>query len=646
MFSRPSCALLLLLGLSALPGQAAQVTLALESIRHSAFEVDDVSVVLDTDRRREAEIRLGRLRVAGTEYRDLRLHCADFSFDGRRLACPRGNLRREDERGRDRPALPFSLSYSAQDDHFEFALQDADLVTLSPLVKRLRGWQPTGKVDFRVVVDGARAQLRLALHDVGFASKEGDIVGKNIALTLNADAQRAGAGWTWQARLDWSQGELWRAPWRRAAGVRVVANGRYNAKEIDIGNARVEVDGIGALNAALNWDREREAPTAWGFVTEPLDLATAMREGVQPWLAGFGLPPITTRGKALFSAEWSAGRLQRFYAGLDDATLADTTGAIELKEVNANIPWEAANATDADFSVAGGRLGDLPLGQFRLPLRLSGSEARVSNLVAPVLDGQLEVEDLRVTRGEAGWQGEFSGGIAGISMPKLSKALGLPTMAGNITARVPRVSYADGTLALEGALAIEVFDGGIIVHQLRLIDAFTAQRRFVADVTARNLDLGMLTRTFSFGSIEGRFDADLHDLEMLGWKPLRFDVRIASSAGDYPRQLSFGALQDITALGEEGAEGASADAASAAIKRMPRREGRGFGYARIGIGGWLRDGVFTLDGISREGEGTVLMEGSGLPAVRIIGYNRRVDWEALVARFRDVIAGKPGVLIE
>jgi hypothetical protein len=40
------------------------------------------------------------------------------------------------------------------------------------------------------------------------------------------------------------------------------------------------------------------------------------------------------------------------------------------------------------------------------------------------------------------------------------------------------------------------------------------------------------------------------------------------------------------------------------------------------------------------------MEGSGIPSVRIIGYNPRIDWEALVARIREVIAGKPGVVIE
>jgi len=223
-------------------------------------------------------------------------------------------------------------------------------------------------------------------------------------------------------------------------------------------------------------------------------------------------------------------------------------------------------------------------------------------------------------------------------MTKLSRALGMPPMEGRLTSRIPGIRYENGILALDGALVVEVFDGVLVIHELRVIDPFGAGRHFVADVTARNLDLGMLTRTYSFGSIEGRFDADLHDLDIVGWKPTRFTVRLNDSPGTYPRLLSLGALQDITALGE--------GTAGEALKQIPERAIGGFAYAHIDIGGKLRDGVFQLEGIARDGDGVVLMEGSGIPSVRIIGYNSRIDWEALVARIREVIAGKPGVVIE
>jgi hypothetical protein len=637
MFFR-AAAFLGLTFLAALPCGAAQVTLSLGSIHHPAFEADEVSVAFDAVRRGEAEIRLGRLRVAGAEYLGLRIHCAGFLFDGRRLDCPEGQVRREDARGSRRPTLPFSLAWRPGDGFFSFSIRNVEAVAFSPLIKRLRGWRPSGTVDIDLLVEGGRARLALDVHGLAFASRAGDIVGRDIVLRLAAGATRRGADWQWQARLDWPQGELRRAPWRRQAGVRIDAEGMLSDASLDVTLARLDVAGVGAVTAGLRWDRARGETAEWGFVTERLDLATAMREWVQPWLAGLGFPEWQVAGHARFSAEWAAGGLRRFYAGLEDAALADNTGYLALKGVNAQIPWEAATPTEAEVGVASGRIGDLPLAGFTLPLRIEGNAATVEGLVAPMLDGKFLVDSLRLVKSQSGWHGEFEGGIEAVSMPKLSQALKLPTMAGSLTARVPRIAYEEGVLRLDGALSIEVFDGGIIVHQLRLTDPFGEDRRFLAEVTARNLDLGMLTRTFAFGSIEGRFDADLHGLEMRGLTPLSFDARISSSEGDYPRRLSIGALKDITALGEAGQP--------KALDRVPERSGFSFGYDRIGFGCALRNGVCLLDGVEREGDGVVLMRGSGVPSVSIIGYNRHIDWAAMVARFRELLAGRPGAETE
>ncbi|MBV6476168.1 MAG: hypothetical protein KJZ92_00140 [Rhodocyclaceae bacterium] len=645
MFFR-TAVLLGLTFLAALPCGAAQITLSLGAISHAAFEAESVTVAFDAARRGEADIRLGRLKIGDTEYRELRLHCSGFYFDGRRLDCPQGALQRQDERGRNRPALPFSLAWRPGDGFLDFAMRDVDAVALSPLVKRLRGWRPQGKFDLALAAEAGSARLGLAVRDLAFASREGDIVGKDIAFTLDAAAEKSGAGWHWRARLDWPQGELYRAPWRRVAGVRMEAEGGLAEKTLEVALAHLDVAGLGGVTASLRWDRERGEATDGGFVTDRIDLAAAMRDWLQPWLGSLGFPEWRVSGHGRISAEWQARELRRFYAGLEEATLADGTGHLELGGVNARIPWEEGAATEAEFGVGSGRLGDLPLGGFNLPLKIDGNEARIAGLVAPLLDGRFLIDELRLAKSQSGWHGEFEGGIEGVSMPKLSRALKLPAMAGSLTARIPRIAYAPGLLRLDGALGIEVFDGGIIVHQLRLVDPFGKQRRFVAEVTARNLDLGMLTRTFAFGAIEGRFDADLHDLEMQGWKPVRFDARIASSEGSYPRSLSVGALKDITALGE--------DAPPQALARVPERSGFSFGYSRIGFGCKLRDGICLLDGVEREGDdqrkspgdGVVLMRGSGMPSVSIIGYNRRIDWEALVARIREVVAGRPGVVIE
>lgn len=621
--------------LFAVPCGAAQITLSLDSIRHPAFEADGVRLAFDARRRGEADIRVARLKAGDFEYRDVALHCAGFRFDADVIDCPKGQIRRASKRGGERPPLPFAFSWRPKEGRLDLAIEGADAVAWSPLVKRLRAWKPEGRTDLRLTADRQRAELKLAFRNLRFAGPKGDIAAEGMAIDIAATAQRTDGGWSWQATLDWPEGKLRFDPWVREAGVRAMAQGTLSDAEWSLDLARLDLSGIGGVTASLLWDRVRGEPVRWGFVTEPLDLATAVEQGVQPWLATLGFPAWRVSGRARFAAEWE-GALKSFYAGLEGAQLADKTGFLELHGVEAHIPWEADAATEASFGIASARFGDLPLGGFTLPMRLSGREARVGNASAPLLDGRFEIEELRVERLPSGWRGEFAGGIEGVSMPRLSALLGLPRMEGSLTARIPRIAYADGVLVLDGALAIEVFDGGIIAHRLRVLDPFSAGRRTVVDVTARNLDLGMLTRTFAFGSIEGRFDVDIADLELAGRTPVRFAARIDSSPGDHLRLLSLGALRDITALGEEK-EGRLA-------RRIPERSIGGFRYARIGVGCTLADGVCRLDGIPGAGDDrhVVLMEGSGIPSINILGYNRRIDWEAMLARIRAVIAGKSG----
>lgn len=614
------------------------MSLTLDGLRHPSFEADGVHVSLATGRSGEADIRIERLKLAGIEYRQLALHCAGFVLDLRRIDCPRGEIRRSDERGRDRPALPFSFAYRFADGRLDMAIQGSDVLAWSPLIKRLRGWQPAGTVDLTLVADRRVARMNLAVRKLKFGNKTGDIAGEGIDLALDATARRLGSGWQWSARMDWPEGELYIAPWYRRAGLKATAEGTLSAAAMTVEMARLDVAGIGGATAAMNWDRRQGELADWGFVTEPLDLATAFREWVQPWLDQSAVPRVRASGQIRFAGAWSKGEWRSFYAGLEDAGLVDGTDYLEFNGLNAHIPWEKGVASEAEFSVASGRLGDLPLGGFRIPVTLRDNEARLERLSTPLLDGQLNIDELIATRHDDGWRGEVSASIERVSMPKLSSVLKLPSMAGSLTARIPRARYAGNVLALDGDLVIEVFDGRVVATRLTVLDPLTPMRRFTADVAARGLDLGLLTRTFSFGSILGRFDADITGLELIGWRPVRFEARVASSPGDYRRTISRGALQDISALG--GAAGA------AAVRASPAGFFNTFDYERIGFGCSLRQGVCQFDGLEPAGDGYLVVKGSGIPSVQVIGYNRRVDWNLLVSRIRAVIAGKSRAVIE
>jgi hypothetical protein len=268
------------------------------------------------------------------------------------------------------------------------------------------------------------------------------------------------------------------------------------------------------------------------------------------------------------------------------------------------------------------------MGQVKLPLRLDGFSVAASNLKIPLLDGGLSLDDFAARRAAGKWQWQFEGGVLPISMEALTKALGWPQMHGTLSGVIPQVRYDGSSVTVNGVLLFNVFDGAIVAKNLRLADAFGRVPRLSADLTMSDLDLGLLTSTFSFGSITGRIDAEVNDLELINWKPVAFDAKISSSPGNYRRRISQRAVQSISALGGAGA--------AAAIQRGFLGFFKEFGYSRIGLSCRLQDGVCHTGGITAQGNGYVIVQGGGIPAITVMGYNHDVNWNVLLARLERI----------
>jgi hypothetical protein len=120
-------------------------------------------------------------------------------------------------------------------------------------------------------------------------------------------------------------------------------------------------------------------------------------------------------------------------------------------------------------------------------------------------------------------------------------------------------------------------------------------------------------------------------MELANWEPVRFDARIESSPGNYPKRISQKAVQNISALGGAGA--------AAAIQRSFLRFFEQFGYQQIGLSCRLNNGICQMDGVERAPQGYVIVKGGGIPAISVIGYNRYVSWRELVDRLKRITQG-------
>jgi hypothetical protein len=352
---------------------------------------------------------------------------------------------------------------------------------------------------------------------------------------------------------------------------------------------------------------------------------------VAPLLEQRGIAGVSLGGTARVALTADATGLSSIDLQLDRVGVGAATKGVRLDDVSGRIPWQRDGGTMAQLRVGGAMLGRLPIGAFSLDVAMRGYDWRIAAAQIPVLDATLHLRDLAVQREAGQWRWETGADLEPVSMARLTELFGLPRMAGSLGATLPRVSYADRVLTLDGAMLIQVFDGYLRADALQLIEPLGRLPRLTANVEAHHLDLGQLTETFRFGRITGFVDASITGLELADWQPLAFDAQIASSPGRYPKRISQRAVEDIAALGGAGA--------TLAIQRSFLRFFDRFGYSAIGWRCVLRDGVCTMDGLEpAAGGGYVIVRGGGVPALNVIGYNRRVDWAELVSRLKRITA--------
>ncbi len=634
---------------------ASEIALNIADIVSPAFSAH--GIVLNLPANGSADLHLLQLKVGSREFRNVRLHCGEFTLSSAQLACRKGSL----------DALPgmslaFTYDFSAHRVLLSLAagggeswrvtgrmgerawqvflrMRNAQAGRLSPLLTAELPLPKQGTLNGALRISGNASgaetvNLDMQIMDAGFSDAAGLHAAEKLRGDIKFSARRSGAVWNWQGNVAWQTGELFWQPLYLKGGLTLNASGSFDGKLLDIEQAVADLPEAGRVQLSASWDVKQNALQDGRLRGENLNLASLFETYAKPFFNKGILAESALYGHADVDVRYRNGTLQSLQLGLHDAGIADAAQRFALRGVNSEIDWQADAPGAATIAFAGGQLLGVPIGAAQWRVNMDGLNFDVPLASLPVLDGKLELRNFYMHRaenqtGKPTWYWQFEGGLAPVSMEKLSRAAGWPVMLGKLAGRIPSVSYDGNEINVDGALLFDVFDGTVVATRMKIKDAFGLAPVLSGNLTMRNLDLDLLTRTFSFGNMQGRLDVDVNNLQLQNWQPVRFDARLYSSAGRYPKKISQKAVQNISSLGGAGA--------AAAIERSYLGFFKNFGYDRIGWSCILRNGVCEMGGIEQNNHGMyAIIEGGGIPAISVMGYNRAVSWSELITRLKRV----------
>lgn len=516
---------------------------------------------------------------------------------------------------------------------------DVDRIDLRALRRWLALEQGSGWLGGILNLSGAGNALERI--DFDLAGRELDLSaggGNYAAAKLNPDltGQWHGDG-RFDATLRLHQGELYLAPlyWQQTAAspaTTLALTGRWRDGELQLDRLRLDHSEVLRASASLRL-RPGAAQPLERVRVESFDawLPEAYRIYLQPWLSNTALADLDSAGR--LSGQFTLGRtgIESLALQLDNVLLRDRQARFELHGLGGNVMLTPdAQARGSRLRWRGGQVYRIDLGAAELDFESRDGELRLTQPTRlPFLDGELLVQQLRLRELAESPQLRFGARLQAVSMEALSAALDWPPLAGTLAGVIPEVRYGDRRIEIDGALLIKVFDGDVTMANLQLDDPFGPAPRLQADVEVFKLDLLTLTRTFDIGRIEGKMSGRVRDLQLVDWRPVRFDAYLHTPEGDDSRhRISQRAVETISDLGGGGATGA--------LSRGVLSLFEDFRYRRLAIGCRLEGGICRMSGVgpAPDGEGYYLVEGSGLPRIDVIGYNRQVDWRELLIRLQ------------
>ncbi|MGB5131254.1 MAG: hypothetical protein WBO00_01460 [Steroidobacteraceae bacterium] len=684
-----SCArafsLLVLFGAAGAATAAAKVSVQVGRVEFGGLQIEDLG--LDWTQAADAGGRIGvraaRIRGIGATgpLSAIAIDCANLSVSGNQLSCESGRLRgalgsfgAQNSRfsARTKPdgslvlrldafalaggRAKMDLRLDGASWQLESALSEIDIAAMArvaaPWFALPEGFTIAGRANGRVHATGRNDDVRstdadLAIARLDFADASGEFAGEALAGEFRARLVAGRSGdFATDGKLVLTGGQAYSDPVFldfAAHGMTADFEGilssdarRFAARKFSLVH-----DGVASVSGSARLDFAGETMLQDGkLVIADLDLSNALPVYVQPYLIETSLKDLEGLGHVHGELDVAAGLPSRAALTFDDVTLDSQTGSLSVSGLGGTVNWFddvlrselAGEIDDGSFQSRmawqSASLWGIEFGAVELPFATTGRHFRLLEpKLLPIFDGGLAINTLRLRHaGTDQMYLRFDAEVRPISVALLGRALGWPEFSGTISGSIPDLQLSQGIVTLGGNLEASVFDGRVVVRDLRLRDPLGKFPRLHASIDVDNLDLELVTNTFSFGMITGRLSGQVKDLETFDWMPEAFDASFYTPPGDKSKhRISQRAVTNLSSIG-----GGSGGGVAAALQGGFLKFFDSFSYDRLGLSCTLANDVCTMRGVENAPGGYYIVKGSGLPRINVIGSQSRVAWTRLV----------------
>ena len=487
------------------------------------------------------------------------------------------------------------------------------------------------------------ANIKLSGNNLSAQSKDATKAIAKLAISSSIQAETSGAIAQGQIEFKFSDGEIYLEP------IYLPINNTPISGDteffLDTDNKYIQLSGftfthqtVIAFSGSLQTTLEKTFPPDQGTINvQVYNLATLFNYYMAPYLSTNSVKPMLseTRGLILSELEFVDKQLVDFkLTAADLSTIYSFNNQdISINNANINLNWRPENCRDQSFVYwKSAVIRGVPLPETILRFKACGQQISFErNVTLPLLDGEMQFDHLDIKQlVNGGFDLSFATEINNISLAALSEAFDLPPLAGQISASIPSVRLENGGLRMDSSIHINVFGGKIEIQQLQIDGMLGSYPILTTDIKVNNLDLGKLSKRFSFGNIEGKLNGTINGLRIENQKVIAFDAEFSTPANSLlPNSISQKAVENIASLGGSS----PGDILSRGVLKLFES----FFYSRLGFSCKLRNNVCELKGVATaENNGFYLIKGAFVPQINVIGYNRRVNWSELATRLKRI----------